>query len=250
MNCCVTILLNTSIQIWTSFILLFILHYLDLILPQQFQPFYPKQKMVMSTSFKFYDVFLSQILECSIPTQLNTSHAKDWYRHKPTKLTGEDKPAGSSCSVQAQEDPVSAKDLTRAQKTNCGQLSVAWANSSLCFITTPSHLARIAQNSNKSTPPDWDKTIASQFSPLFWTRKLRNLASTGACWIGASSSPRWNLMKALQPSNQKMAGSLKLYKEPPNESSAVEWKSGSSRRVSIPSHPTTSTTTDGGSAFL
>ena len=105
MNCCVTILLNTSIQIWTSFILLFVLHYLHFILPQQFQPFYPKQKMVMSTSFKFYDVFLSQILECSIPTQLNTSHAKEWYRHRTTKPTGEDNPAGSSCSVQAQEAP-------------------------------------------------------------------------------------------------------------------------------------------------
>ena len=146
--------------------------------------------------------------------------------------------------------PASAKDLTRAQKTNCGQISIAWANSSLCFITSPSHPARIARNSNNITLPDSDKTIASQFSPYYRTRKLRNLASTGACWVGASSSPRWNLMKALQPSNQKMAGSLKLYKEPPNESSAVEWKSGSSGRGSIPSHPTTSTTTDGGSAFL
>ena len=125
MNCCVTILLNTSIQIWMKLILLFFLHYLHLILPHYFQPFYPKQKMVMSTSFKFYDVFLSQILECAIPIQLNTSHAKDYYRHKRTKPTGEDNPAGSSRSAQAQEAPASANDLTLAQKTNCGQLSIA-----------------------------------------------------------------------------------------------------------------------------
>ena len=60
-------------------------------------------------------------------------------------------------------------------------------------------------------------------------------------------------MKALQPSSQNMASSPKLYREPPNESSAVAWKSGSSGRGSIPSHPNTSTTTsggDGGSAIL
>ena len=60
-------------------------------------------------------------------------------------------------------------------------------------------------------------------------------------------------MKVLQPSSQKMAGCPKIYREPPNESSAVGWKSGSSGRGSIPSHPTTSTTTsgsDGGSAIL
>ena len=42
-----------------------------------------------------------------------------------------------------------------------------------------------------------------------------------------------------------MAGSPKIYREQPNDSSAVEWKSGSSGRGSIPSHPTTSTTTSG-----
>ena len=42
-NFCVTILLNTPIQIWTNFLLLSILHYLHLLLPQRFQPFYPKQ---------------------------------------------------------------------------------------------------------------------------------------------------------------------------------------------------------------
>ena len=35
-------------------------------------------------------------------------------------------------------------------------------------------------------------------------------------------------MKALQHSNQKKSGSPKINREPPNESSAVEWKSGSS----------------------
>ena len=49
--------------------------------------------------------FSHKILECATPIQLNTSHAKDWYRHKTTKPTGEDNPAGSSRSVQAQEAP-------------------------------------------------------------------------------------------------------------------------------------------------
>ena len=52
-------------------------------------------------------------------------------------------------------------------------------------------------------------------------------------------------MKALEPSSQNRAGSPNMYREPPNESSAVECKSGSSGRGSIPSHPTTSTTTSG-----
>ena len=165
MNCCVTILLNTSIQIWTSFILLFVLHYLHFILPQQFQPFYPKQKMVMSTSFKFYDVFLSQIWNVQsqhnwiLPTQRNGTGIGRLNRR------GRITPPAVVAQSRHRKPPVSAKDLTRAQKTNFGQLSTAWANSSLCFITTPSHPARIAQNSNKSTSPDWDKTIASQFSP-------------------------------------------------------------------------------------
>ena len=57
-------------------------------------------------------------------------------------------------------------------------------------------------------------------------------------------------MKALQPSSQNRADPPNVYREPPNESSDVEWKSGSSGRGSIPSHPTTSTTTSGGDGDL
>ena len=105
MNFCVSILLNTSIYLRTNFLLFFSLHYLHFILPQQFQSFYPKQQMVKSTSFKFYNVFLSQILECAISIKLNTSHGEDQYRHKAAKLTGEDNPAGRSRSFQAHEAP-------------------------------------------------------------------------------------------------------------------------------------------------
>ena len=76
MNFCVIILLNTSLQLRTNFLLLFIPRYPSFILAQQFQPFYPKQQLVNSTSFRFYNVFLLQILECAIPIQLNISHAE------------------------------------------------------------------------------------------------------------------------------------------------------------------------------
>ena len=49
-NLCVTILLNNSIQLYMNFVLLYYLHFL---LSQQFQPFYPKQRIVISMSFKF-----------------------------------------------------------------------------------------------------------------------------------------------------------------------------------------------------
>ena len=165
MDICVTILLNTSIHLWTNFSLLFFLHYLHFILPQQFQPFYPKQQMVISTSFNFYNLLLSQSLECAIPIQLNISQAEDQYRHKTTKPTGEDNPPAGAAHSRHMKPPASAKDLTLFRKTICGQVSIGWANSSLCSSTRPSHPARIARNSNNSTSPDSDKTIASQSSP-------------------------------------------------------------------------------------
>ena len=51
MNFCATILLKTSIQLWTNFLLLFILH--DPHFHQQFPPPYPKQPMIISTIPKF-----------------------------------------------------------------------------------------------------------------------------------------------------------------------------------------------------
>ena len=61
----------------------------------------------------------------------------------------------------------------------CGQLSIAEANSSSCFIVRPSHLAKTAWSSNNSTSPDSDKTFASPFSPKKRSWKLRSLADTG-----------------------------------------------------------------------
>ena len=126
MNFCVTILLNTSIHLWTNFLLLFILHYLHFILPQQFQPFYTTQLMVNSTNFKFYHKFFTQIF-WKVQSQYN------WIL--PTRRTstgigrlnrrGRITPPAGFAQSRHRKPPASAKDLTRAQKTNCGHVSIA-----------------------------------------------------------------------------------------------------------------------------
>ena len=65
MNFCATILLKISIQLWTNSLLLFILH--DLHFLQQFPPPYPNQPMIISTIPKFYNIIISQKMECAIP---------------------------------------------------------------------------------------------------------------------------------------------------------------------------------------
>ena len=52
-------------------------------------------------------------------------------------------PPARSLQSTHRKPPASAKDLTLARKTICGQLSIAWAKSSLCSTTRPSHPARI-----------------------------------------------------------------------------------------------------------
>ena len=126
MNFCVTILLNTSIQLWANFLLLLILHYPQFILPRQFQPFCPKQQMVISTSFNFYIVFFSQILERAIQIQLNTSHAGVIITgigrlNRRGRMT----PPAGVAQYRHRKPPASAKDLTRVRKTICGQLPIA-----------------------------------------------------------------------------------------------------------------------------
>ena len=164
-NFCVTILLNTSIQLWTIFLLLLILQHLHLILSQQFRPFYPKQQMVISTSLNFYNLFLSQFLECAIPMQLNTSHAEDQYRHKTTKPTGEDNPAGRSCSVQAEEAPGFRHGPNSLPADNLGPIIHCLSELFPLLLHEAEPHGADCPQVEESTSPDSDKTIASQIYP-------------------------------------------------------------------------------------
>ena len=165
MNFCVTILLNISIQVWTNFLHLFILHNLHFTLFQQFQPFYLKQQMPISTVLKFFTMCSYKFWNVqSQYSWILPTHRTSTGIRRPNRRWRITPPAGVAQS-RHRKPPASAKDLTRARKTICGQVSIAWANSSLCSSTRPSHPARIARSSNNSTSPDSDKTIASQFSP-------------------------------------------------------------------------------------
>ena len=50
---CYHLLMMNMDELWMNSLLLFTSHDLDVILPQQFRPFYPKQQIVISTSCKF-----------------------------------------------------------------------------------------------------------------------------------------------------------------------------------------------------
>ena len=122
---CVTILLNTSIQLWMNFVLSFILHCLHFLHPQQLQPFYPKQRMVISTTLRMNYVFFIQNLDCAIPKQriLPTQRTSTGIR-RLTQL-GRITPLAGVAQSRHRKPPASAKDLTRSRKTTCGQLSIA-----------------------------------------------------------------------------------------------------------------------------
>ena len=71
MNFCATILLKISIQIWMNSLLLFKLHYLHFILPQQYRPLYPKQQIVILASFKIFQCIPLKKIFWNVQSQYN-----------------------------------------------------------------------------------------------------------------------------------------------------------------------------------